>query len=248
MDLKKYIDMENAQMPADIAEKIATAGGITSISFEDKNLLLQHPELKMECGYDKLENGDYLVAMYCPMPEVTREMIEWWFWWHPQANERYEAWYPGEHTKISYAKKDAHFYEQKTVPTFEPTTQYPYESVGALTLPLAISFVSPASFGYAPELMKKSKVSITICGHVGAFKGIIQNTEMSHIFFEESEGGLLAVSRFWLGARLKNKLLRKIFLTEKTAKDMATHACIEYRNFATKIPMMYAEWKAENNT
>ncbi len=240
--------MGNAQMPADIAELLERVGGITPVSFKEKNVLLQNSELKRECGYTKLENGDYLVAMYCPMPEVTKEMIEWWFWWHPQANERYAVWYPGEHTKISYAKKDAHFYNQKSVPAFQPTTQYPYESVGGLSLPLAISFVSPESFGYSPELLQKSKVSTTICGHVGAFKGIIQNTEMSHIFFEESNGGLLAVSRFWLGARLKNKLLRKFFLTEQTAKDMAIHACIEYRNFAIKIPMLYKEWQAEQSS
>ena len=31
------------------------------------------------------------VSCFCPMPAVTKEMIQWWLWWHPQENLRYQA-------------------------------------------------------------------------------------------------------------------------------------------------------------
>ena len=31
------------------------------------------------------------VSCFCPMPAVTKEMIQWWLWWHPQENLRYKA-------------------------------------------------------------------------------------------------------------------------------------------------------------
>ena len=62
-----------------------------------------------------------------------------------------------------------------------------------------------------------------------------------HIYFFERDGGFFLVSRFWIGADLKNRLIRKVLFNEKTAKDMARHCCVEYRNFAAKIPSLYSE-------
>ena len=44
--------------------------------------------------------------MTCPLPGVTAEMVQWWFWWHCQEDLRYQVWYPGDHIRISYRKKD----------------------------------------------------------------------------------------------------------------------------------------------
>jgi hypothetical protein len=49
----------------------------------------------------------------------------------------------------------------------------------------------------------------------------------------------LLISRFWLGQTLKNPLIRKAMLTDKTAKGMAEHCCIEYRNLAEILPGLY---------
>ena len=89
--------------------------GITLIEFSEKNAVLESAELQSEMGYALLPNGNYLVSMTCPMPGVTTDMIQWWFWWHPQADERYQAWFPGEHFRISYARKDKPYFAQKTV-------------------------------------------------------------------------------------------------------------------------------------
>ena len=109
-----------------------------------------------------------------------------------------------------------------------------------MKLPLAISFKSPQNFGFSEEKMQENGVSVIVCGDVGIGKGLLYHTKMAHIFFEK-DGGLFLVSRFWIGADLKNRLIRKVLFNEKTAKDMARHCCVEYRNFAAKIPSLYNE-------
>ncbi|MFI3211540.1 MAG: hypothetical protein R3Y64_10905 [Peptostreptococcaceae bacterium] len=244
MDYKKYLEIPNASIPDEIKKTIKNKGGITKTLFENKNDILVNNELKYECGYEEIDDY-YLVSMYTPMPKVTKEMVDWWFWWHPQDSIRYKSWYPGEHKGISYSKKNKLYFSNKEVPIFENNTQYPVEKVGKLYAPLSIDFVTPEEFGYDLNLMKENDVETIVCGHVGAFKGRIPNTEMSHIFFKDKDG-LLLVSRFWLGKLVKSKFLKKKLVTEEQAKCMAEHCCVEYRNFALKIPQMYNEWLEED--
>lgn len=244
MDLEKYIQMENGKIPCDMAEILSKKGGITKTEFCDKNHILKCKNIQSECGYDIMEDGSYLVSMSIPMPHVTKEMVEWWFWWHASDSERYRAWYPKEHIAISYNKKDKDYFQSKTVPPFKANTQYPVERVGKLVAPLSIDFVSPSEFGFSREMMNENDVEHIVCGHVGAFKGLIPNTEMAHIYFK-SDDGIVSVSRFWLGKNVKNKFLKKLLLTEKQAKGMAEHCYIEYNNFVRKIPEMYSEWLGE---
>lgn len=241
MDLSKYSSMPNAKLTPEMEATLSSAGGITKVEFVDKNIILTDHSQWNECGYDKLEDNSYLVSMVTPMPNITKDMIAWWFWWHAQKSQRYRAWYPSEHYSISYHKKNKGYFNSKTVPPFEPNIQYPVERVGKLVAPLSIEFVYPQDFGFSKDLIANKQIEIIVCGHVGAFKGIIPNTEMAHILIQGSDYPLW-VSRFWIGKNVKNELLKKMLVTEKQAKDMAVHCYIEYSNFAKKIPMMYKEW------
>lgn len=245
LDFKKYMEMENAAIPEEIAQTLVHPGGITITSFEDKNEILKNPELQQETGFARMANGDYLVSMHTYMPGMTVDMINWWFWWHPQDKERYQLWYPGEHFRNGYAKTDAEYFNQKTMPAFQANTQYPVEKIGGRKMPLSISFVSPETFGYDSALLKEANVATVICGHVGAFRGFVQHTEMSHIYFQKADG-LFMVSRFWIGKRLKNKMIRSKLLTDETARGMAEHCCVEYRNLAAKLPSLYREIEGNN--
>ena len=238
MDIKEYIKMPNCTVPEDIQLSLKKGGSITPTDFENKNMILSDTALQAEAGYTLLPDGRYLVSMYCPMPGVTKEMVEWWFWWHPQISDRYKAWYPGEHFAVGYAKKDKEYFRQKQMPSFKSNIQYPVERIGKLALPLSIEFVSPETFGFSEKVMKENKVATIVCGHVGALNGIVQHTEMAHIFFER-EDGLFMVSRFWMGERLRSPIIRKAMPNESTAKSMAEHCCVEYRNFAKRVPMLY---------
>ncbi|MBQ8227620.1 MAG: hypothetical protein IJZ88_01260 [Clostridia bacterium] len=228
-------------IPPDITEALCQ-NKITLTPFEGKNDILSNGDLQKEIGFKKMSDGTYLVSMVCPMDGITAEMIEWWFWWHPQAKERYQVWFPGEHIGIKYSKKQENYFKQKTCPDFKNNTQYPTEKIGKATLPLRIDFITPEEFGFSKQIMQKNDIPIIICGHVGAFNNLVKHTEMAHIF-KRTEKGLFMFSRFWIGKTMKNPLLKKLIINEKMARDMAEHCCVEYRNLCEILPILYKEYK-----
>ena len=238
MELSELMKKTMPEIPAEILNALRS-GEITKTTFDNKNEVLSNSGLQAEVGCVRLENSTYLVSMVCPMPGITPEMVEWWFWWHPQASERYQAWFPGEHTRISYRRRDREYFSQTLYPGFHSNTQYPTERIGGMKLPLRIDFVAPEEFGFSPDLMKQHNIPLIVCGHVGAFGGLISHTEMAHIF-KRTEQGLVLISRFWIGERMRNPLLRKAIATETTAKSMAEHCCVEYRNLAEILPGLHA--------
>ncbi len=232
----------NKKLP-EIPDEIKTAlknNLITPTSFNEKSDILKSEKLQKEVGYKKMEDGSYLVSMYCPMPDITPEMIKWWFWWHPKKNERYQVWFPGAHFSIGFPKKQADYFECKKCPEFQNNTQYPVEKIGGVKLPLRIDFISPEEFGFSESVMHENGIPLIVCGHVSIFNGLIRHTEMVHIF-KQTENGLFMISRFWLGKTMKNSVLRKFIITDKMAKGMAEHCCIEYRNLVEILPILYRD-------
>ncbi len=241
MEINDLLKRPLPEIPSEIEEALRV-NKITGTTFEDKNEVLSDVNLQKEVGYKKLEDGIYLVSMFCKMPGITPEMIDWWFWWHPQDSLRYKVWYPGEHIAVSYHKKDKAFFLKNSLPPFKANSQFPIERIGKIKLPLRIDFISPEDFGFSVEIMKENDIPKIVCGHVGAFRGIVMHTEMAHIF-RQTDDGLFMFSRFWIGKTMKNQLLRKIVITEDMAKDMAEHCCIEYRSLCEILPILYNEYK-----
>lgn len=240
MVIKRLMEKTLPEMPPEIADALGK-NEITLTSFECKNDILCSAELQKEIGFRKMDDGTYLVSMVCPMPGITPEMIRWWFWWHPQADERYQVWFPGAHFGIGYSKKQKEYFNRETCPDFQNNTQYPLEKIGGTKLPLRIDFVTPEEFGFSRRAMQENDIAEIVCGHVGAFNNLVKHTRMAHIF-KQTEDGLFMISRFWLGQTMKNPLLRKAIITEDMARGMAEHCCIEYRNLCEILPALYAEY------
>lgn len=140
------------EIPKDVADALIK-NDITLTPFCRMNDVLCDTKLQKEVGYGILEDGSYLVSMICPMPQITPEMIDWWFWWHPQAKERYRIWFPGEHFGIGYSGKQKVYFSQIKCPPFQNNTQYPLEKIGNAVLPLRIDFVKPEEFGFLKQTM-----------------------------------------------------------------------------------------------
>lgn len=241
MNLRELLRKPLPAVPAYIKDML-DRGEITKTPFENKNDILTKETLQTEVGYTKMDDGTYLVSMVCSMPGITVEMIEWWFWWHTQDSLRYQVWYPGDHISIKYHKKDRDFFEQPSVPDFVPNTQCPVERIGGMKMPLRIDFVTPEEFGFSRQLMTENNIPKIVCGHVGAFNNLVRHTEMAHIF-KQTDDGLFMISRFWLGKTMKNPMLQKLIITEKMARGMAEHCCIEYRNLCEILPVLYTEYR-----
>lgn len=229
-------EMKNKELPHLIE---FDSSNVHYVPFADKNLLLSKKDYLYEAGYRKYGNN-YYVAMFCPMKGISQEMLEWWFWWHPQNKERYEAWFPYAHKDISFDKKDKDYFSSKTLPPFKNNTQYPKETIGGKTMTLRIDFMSPSEFGFDEEIMKENSFVGAICGNVG-IKGLVMHTKMMHLM-KKTEEGILLVSRFYMGEMLHNEFIKKMVLNEKLAKGMAEHCYVEYRNLAEILPILYEEY------
>ena len=234
--MKELLNKPLPAIPAEILEKLEHPN-ITLTAFENRNDVLTDPALQQEVGFRQFPDGSWLVSMVCPMPGITKEMVDWWFWWHCQDNLRYQVWFPGDHISIKPHKKDRAYFEQEAQPAFQPNSQCPVEKIGGSKMPLQIDFVTPEQFGFTKEAMEQGNIATVVCGHVSAFGSLIPHTEMAHIY-KQTEDGLFMFSRFWLGKTM-NPLLRKFVMTENMARGMAEHCCIEYRNLAQILPGLY---------
>lgn len=234
--MKELLAKPLPPIPADIREKLDHPD-ITCTRLDDCDLLLGSEDLQQEIGFKQFPDGSWLVSMICPMPGITKEMIDWWFWWHCQDDLRYQVWFPGAHITNTYSKKDRAYFEQPTMPAFQPNSQYPVEKIGGIKMPLRIDFVTPRQFGFSREAMERGGIAAIVCGHVSAFGGLIPHTEMAHIY-KQTEDGLFMFSRFWLGKTM-NPILRRFVMTKDMARGMAEHCCIEYRNLTEILPTLF---------
>lgn len=98
--MKSLLNKPLPKIPETIVKELEIPR-ITPTSFDDKDSILYDCSLQQEVGYTRLSDGNWLVSMICPMPGITAEMIEWWFWWHCQEDLRYQVWFPGEHLSTS---------------------------------------------------------------------------------------------------------------------------------------------------
>lgn len=237
--MKELLNKPLPAIPAEILEKLEHPN-ITLTAFENRNDVLTDPALQQEVGFRKFPDGSWLVSMVCPMPGITKEMVDWWFWWHCQDKARYQVWFPGDHISIKYSRKDRAYFEQEVQPAFQPNSQFPVERIGSMKGEIRIDFITPKQFGFTADAMEQGNIATIVCGHVSVFGGLIPHTEMAHIY-KQTEDGLFLISRFWLGKTM-NSLLRKFVMTEKMARGMAEHCCIEYRNLAEILPELYREY------
>lgn len=237
--MKELLNKPLPAIPAEIREKL-DAPQITLTPIENVDEILCHSFLQQEVGYTQFPDGSWMVSMVCPMPGITREMIDWWFWWHCQENLRYQVWFPGDHISIKYNRKDRAYFEQPVMPPFRPNSQCPVERIGGTTMPLRIDFITPEQFGFTKDAMERGNIATIICGHVSAFNGLVPHTEMAHIY-KQTDDGLFRISRFWLG-RTMHPMLRKFVMTKDMARGMAEHCCVEYRNLVQILPGLYQEY------
>ena len=74
--MKELLNKPLPAIPAEIREKL-DAPQITLTPIENVDEILCHSFLQQEVGYTQFPDGSWMVSMVCPMPGITREMIDW---------------------------------------------------------------------------------------------------------------------------------------------------------------------------
>ncbi|MFT4049848.1 MAG: hypothetical protein QM648_08420 [Solirubrobacterales bacterium] len=248
-------DRESGLLPF----KVSVVSGVREIDpalalgEDELDRLLDPTPLEAERGCCFRGDGVGYVAMRVEMPDVTGEMVEWWFDWHPDDPARYVMWHPTAHKGISI--------ERPAQPREKPwwgTVHHPVEDVGIGTTRVRIEFLSPDELGFSPGAMERRGVATIVGGLAGDDDKRARHTRMVHVWLDDpATGGTILRSRFWIGsvlrpympqaiagpaARLINRpSVRKRLIPRGAPAALANHCAEEYTNLAGFLPALFAQ-------
>lgn len=258
---EKYLKRPNAKIPQHnvaIIEKGEDISLDEVLKIEDKNKILTEKSCSTENGFYHYKDGSAYAAVLTHMPNVTIEMIDWWFWWHPKEPVRYKLWYPEMHFDTAADFGGHYDDESKTYrERLQLSTHFVTEDIGTGTEKIIIDFMSPEEFGFDKSNLDEDR-DLVICARVGSFDKKVWHTRMCHAV-RKVEQGIEMRSRFWMGMDVKrmdgfgqkiinsilnNSFVKKNLMPKNIGKFMFHHCTQEYNNMGGFLPEIYAEEKA----
>lgn len=224
----------------------------------DKNLALNYDDLSslaklfdngylaVENGYCSMGDGSGFAASKVFMKDVTLEMLDWWFNWHPLHDLRYAIWCPVAHNGIQAKTPYAHL-DNTGVNLRERNynkTHYPDEGFNLAYHEIVnIQFKDPKDLGF--EIENNHVFLANVTKQIGSFEMPI--TTFIHVA-REVEGGVEFRSRYFTRIYIdKNNKFKKAKLKMpetviiNIAKNNCLHSLIEYNNLASILPLVYAD-------
>ena len=191
----------------------------------------------------RLPDASYLVAVRTTMPEVTADMLRWWFADFMQTTEHYQWWHPEDHVWMEW--------ENKEPGKIIDASHLVHEYIGGELSKLRIQFVNPFEFfGYDPN----DEATFVICARVGLLEEEMNIAKMCHVARNTLNGAEMR-SRFWLGHVAKREgnstiyslksfignmfLIRLLLVNKQSAKDLGRHAEEEMKYLAALLPVLY---------
>lgn len=202
-----------------------------ALPFERLNDLLKPGYLDSEIGYCVFPNGDGYLSSMVQMPNVTANMLDWWFCWHPLDSLRYKIWNPKAHYSVVVDDVNRNHLLNTDIPMHERpwgTKNVVNEDIGVGPMKIEIGFISPFDMGFDKERFYQ--------GAETAFCGDTDN-KMVHIARKLEGGGIELRSRFWSQTPIPVNIL----------KELAFHNLEEYTHLANILPALYEEFGPETN-
>jgi hypothetical protein len=222
---------------------------------ERLNDLLNPGYLDMEIGWCNLPNGAGFIANMIHYPDITAEMIDWWFCWHTLEDLRYRIWFPPQHAAIMLSPENRRHMIESDLPFAERTwgmVHHVTEDIGLGMENIDIHFISPAAFGFDMSRFKEPYAS-TFAGGFGwacpvnkTDASITAPALMCHIFRPHPKGGLEHRTRFWMGYRFSEgkrelSLPPGITVPPAAIQGLAIHNVREFTRFKYFLPRIYKE-------
>ena len=223
-----------------------------AITHLEANRLLDAGYLDMETGYARLDNGMMYVAALTDMPDVTGEMIDWWFAWH-DTDKAYQLWHPRDHIEAKWkhpVKRDLPWREQ-----YIGNTSEIIEYIGSKLEHLNVNFQKPERY-FDVSRFTDAKIATAVCARGGQRLEKIWSAHLIHLM-RKTERGVEMRSRFWLGdvdaspkgivGKLLNPLLntvmvRKRMIPDGVGRDLMLHCAEEMHHLAIILPELYRRY------
>jgi phloretin hydrolase len=228
---------------------------LTAIYPEQMNDLLNPGDLRVEIGWCNLPNGAGFIANRNVYKNVTAEMIDWWFAWHPLESLRYRIWYPPQHAGIALSSESRKRILNPSIPIPEKNwgvTHHVTEDCNCGMENIDITFQSPGDFGFDLTRWREPYVST----FVGGFGWSSPTNKTDHVIkapslmchiFRRIPAGLEHRTRFWMGYHLsqgKPELVLPpgVSVPAIAVQGLAWHNVREFSNLGFLLPQIYAEF------
>jgi phloretin hydrolase len=241
--------------PAHLAMMDTPCDSSKAICPEQMNELLNPGDLQVEIGWCNLPNGAGFIANRNVYKNVTTEMIDWWFAWHPLESLRYRIWYPPQHAGIALSPESRAKILNPRIPIHEKNwgvTHHVTEDCNCGIENIDITFQSPGDFGFDRTRWKEPYVSTFVGGFgwsspAGKPDHVIKAPSLMCHIFRQISGGLEHRTRFWMGYRLfqgKPELVLPpgISVPAMAVQGLAQHNVREFSNLGVLLPEIYAEF------
>ncbi len=221
-----------------------------ALPIAERSRLMDPGYLPAETGYCLLPDGSGFAATKVFMPDVTTEMIDWWFNWHPLAGLRYAIWCPVAHKSISALTPEAHLDSSGVDLQMRNIgkTHYPVEGFNLKgSQKLEIAFKSARQMGLDEKMFKSGSMSTFAAATVKN----VRPPMPINIFFHavrEIDGGVEYRSRYWLTYTMdrKGNIVKSGYPLPKAivspmSRNNCIHSLMEYNHLASILPSLYKE-------
>lgn len=248
---KYYENMEIANLTEEQMAYIANCKGELGqgLEIEDRNRLLDDDYIPEPHGYYPLKGGGLLVSGTIPMPDVTYDMLNWWWPWHALDPLRYAIWDAEDHF-------DSKMQEEARARILDPTVPIPekiwgcnnsvMESIGGPADEIVIMFRNPGELGYDMSKIGPGKREFFLAANalMGSMKVPVVMTETAR----EIDGVMTFFARFWVGYVIENGKAKYVLppdlkLPDQVAMGLAGHNIKEFQHLNKILPLVYAEEK-----
>jgi DAPG hydrolase-like protein len=162
--------------------------------------LLHAAPLKLEMGYERLEDGVLHVACRTDLHRCTGEMFEWWFRFRPDT-QKYVWWHPGDHVSSAWTECQENTHIGSVHLVEERLAELPAQRL-AIQFCDATEFFEPAAYA---EARRSGQVSGAVCGRIGFShapartpSGVVLGGRVLHVARDTGWGCALR-SHFFLG-------------------------------------------------
>lgn len=250
----KYFIRSMTPPPADKMNAITETSldPADALHIRDRNDLFKPGSLPGEFGWWSMPDGTAMIANQTFFPDVTGEMFDWWFAWHPIDRLRYAIWDPEDHFDV-YLKNPARALDMSKSMRERHwgSTHYVWEDVGfGSTDILEINFKRPGELGYDESLLDTEHCSALVCANCHTY-GTADMPDvpvvMTH-FLRPVSGGSELRSRFWFGWQIIEGAPVKcipdgVVIPSAAPIALLRHNVIEFTNLAAILPQVYAEEK-----
>ncbi len=227
-----------------------------TLEFSDRRRIMDPDFIPVPSGCYALKDGGLVISSTVEVPDITKEMMDWWMVWHQFDPLRYALWDPQDHYDVKVSADARAKLLDESKPYLERLWGAPSQVLesfnGEKPAPNTICFCDPAELGYDKRIIGTERCYSMICTKDQVKKGPFSfPVVMTEILRKGPDGKNIWVANWWLGCTrngdvdVAGKIPVRKFLA-KMVSALVVHNQIEMPHLNKVLPQLYTEYKDKN--